>query len=94
MFDNCKTCKSVPIHNYFVNIFLSKFSAINIIILALAVFVRSPAAYKALKSFSILQLPSRATLQAYTGDFLHEAGAAVESIGKQVEVYRIFQQSC
>lgn len=42
---------------------------------ALAVFVRSPAAYEALKSFNILQLPSRATLQAYTGAFLHESGA-------------------
>lgn len=54
--------------------------------------MQSPAAYEALKNFNILQLPSRATLQAYTGAFLHEA--AVESIGKQVESYRIFQQSC
>ena len=62
--------------------------------LALAVFIRSPAAYEALKSFDILQLPSRATLQAYTGAFQHEAGAATESISKQVERYRIFQKSC
>ena len=62
--------------------------------LALAVFIRSPAAYEALKSFDILQLPSRSTLQAYTGAFQHEAGAATESISKQVERYRIFQQSC
>ncbi|MCG8622792.1 MAG: hypothetical protein MJE68_12450 [Proteobacteria bacterium] len=42
---------------------------------ALAVFVRSPAAYEALKSFNILQLPSRATLQEYTGAFLDSPGA-------------------
>jgi len=57
------------------------------------VFVRSPAAYEALKSFNILQLPSRATLQAYTGAFLHGTGAAAESISKQVQMYRIFQQT-
>ena len=61
---------------------------------ALAVFIQSPAAYEALKSFDILQLPSRATLQAYTGAFQHEAGAATESISKQVERYQIFQKSC
>ena len=41
---------------------------------ALVVFVRSPAAYEDLKSFNILQLPSRATLQAYTGTFLDNPG--------------------
>lgn len=41
---------------------------------ALAVFTRSPAAYEALKSFQLLQLPSRATLQAYTGAFLDDPG--------------------
>ena len=66
----------------------------NFSLIALAVFVQSPAAYEALKSFNILQLPSRATLQAYTGAFLHEAGAAAESISTQVDKYRIFQQSC
>ena len=40
---------------------------------ALAVFVRSPAAYEALKGFGLLQL-SRATLQAYTGAFLDSPG--------------------
>jgi len=62
--------------------------------LALAVFVRSPAAFEALKSFNILQLPSRATLQAFTGAFLHEAGACRDSINTQVEKYKIFQQNC
>ena len=42
--------------------------------LALAVFTRSPAAYDALKSFGLIQLPSRATLQAYTGAFRDDAG--------------------
>jgi len=60
----------------------------------LAVFVRSPAAYEALKDFNIMQLPSRATLQAYTGAFLHEAGASSESIASQVTRYRAFQESC
>ena len=34
---------------------------------ALGVYIRSPAAYKALQSFDILKLPSKSTLQAYTG---------------------------
>ena len=42
--------------------------------LALAVYTRSPAAYDALKSFGLFQLPSRATLQTYTGAFRDEAG--------------------
>ncbi len=43
-------------------------------IIALAVFVRSPAAYEALKGFKLLQLPSRATLQAYTAAFIDDPG--------------------
>ena len=57
-------------------------------------FVRSPAAYEALKSFNILQLPSRSTLQSYTGAFLHEAGASPESISKQVESYEALIKQC
>ena len=57
-------------------------------------FVRSPAAYEALKSFNILQLPSRSTLQSYTGAFLHEAGACSESISKQVETYEALLKQC
>ena len=34
--------------------------------IVLAVYTRSPAAYKALQSFGILKLPSKVTLQAYT----------------------------
>ena len=64
-----------------------------VIYVALAVFIRSPLAYEALKSFNILQLPSHATLQAYTGGFMHKASAASESISKKVDKYKIFQQS-
>lgn len=46
----------------------------TIFVTALAVFVRSPAAYEALKGFNLLQLPSRATLQAYTGAFIDDPG--------------------
>ena len=42
--------------------------------LALAVYCRSPAAYGALKSFGLLLLPSRSTLQAFTGAFLEDCG--------------------
>ena len=47
-------------------------------------YVRSPAAYEALKSFGVLQLPCRSTLQSYTGVFLHEPGANSCSIEAQV----------
>lgn len=47
-------------------------------------YVRSPAAYEALKSFKILQSPSRSTLQAYTSAFLHEPGANSGCIEDQV----------
>ena len=60
-------------------------------LLVLAVFVGSPSAYEALKSFSILQLPSWATLQSYTGAFLHEPGASSQSIARQAKVYKSFQ---
>jgi len=36
----------------------------------------SLAAYEALKEFDILKLPFKATLQAYTGSFIHEPGAS------------------
>uniref|UniRef100_A0A1X7U160 Uncharacterized protein n=1 Tax=Amphimedon queenslandica TaxID=400682 RepID=A0A1X7U160_AMPQE len=52
--------------------------------IALAIYVRSPAAYEALKSFDILQLQCRSTLQVFTGAFLHEPGASSSCIEKQV----------
>ena len=51
----------------------NRWSAVTIR-LALAVYCRSPAAYDALKSFGLLQLPSRSTLQAFTGAFLEDCG--------------------
>ena len=41
-----------------------------------------------------MQLPLRSTLQSYTGAFLHEAGAAAESITKQVELYEASIANC
>ena len=58
----------------------------------MAVFTRSPAAYEALKSFNILQLPSRSTLQAYTGAFLHDSGANCACIADQVAQYLVYCQ--
>ena len=64
----------------------------SVVYIALAVYVRSPAAYEALKSFNIMQLPSKSTFQSYTGAFLHKAGACRESIIKQVTQYKSFCQ--
>uniref|UniRef100_A0A1X7TCY2 Uncharacterized protein n=1 Tax=Amphimedon queenslandica TaxID=400682 RepID=A0A1X7TCY2_AMPQE len=61
----------------------NRWSVITIRI-ALAIYARSPAAYDALKSFNVLQLPSRSTLQSYTGAFLHQPGANHDSISEQV----------
>ena len=47
-----------------------------------------------MKSFEILKLPARSTLQAYTGCFLHEGGASWESISKQTELFGQFKSSC
>ena len=66
--------------------------SIIFIAIALAVFVRSPAAYEALKSFNILQLPSRSTLQSYTGAFLHDPGANSSCIADKVAKFILFCQ--
>ena len=58
-------------------------------------YVRSPAAYKALGSFGILKLPFKSTMQAYTGAFIHEPGASSVCIADQVARYLIFiEESC
>lgn len=67
---------------------------LSVCLLALAVYTRSPAAYAALKSFGILQLPSKATLQAYTGAFMHEPGASSHCIAEQVARYIVFKEQC
>lgn len=71
----------------------NKWSMITIRI-ALAVFTRSPAAYNALKSFKILQLPSRSTIQSYTGSFLHEPGASSNYIANQLVSYMVYKEEC
>jgi len=62
--------------------------------LALTIFTQSSAAYEALKSFKILQLPSRFTLQSYNGTFLHEPGVRNQCIADQVARYIIFKAKC
>ena len=54
-------------------------------------FIRSPAAYEALKLYNVLQLPSQSTLQSYTGAFLHEPGASSHSIAHQAEAFQVFR---
>ena len=56
--------------------------------------MRSPAAYKALESIGILKLPSKPTIQAYTGAFMHEPGASSVCIADQVAQYVIFVEEC
>lgn len=63
-----------------------------LLLLALAVFTRSPAAYEALRSFNILQLPSRSMLQSYTGAFLQQPGANHECISEQVAQFLLHCQ--
>ena len=57
-------------------------------------YTRSPAAYEALKSFGIIQLPSKSTLQSYTGAFMHEPGARKQCIANQVARYVLFKEQC
>ena len=64
------------------------------IFIALAVYTRSPAAYEALKRFGVLQLPSKSTLQAYTGSFLQEPGTSSQCIADQVAQYVMFKEEC
>ena len=62
--------------------------------LALAVYTRSPAVYKALQSFGILKLPSKSTMQAFTGTFMHSPGASNACIVDQVARYVAFKEQC
>jgi len=61
---------------------------------ALVVYTQSPAAYEAPKRFGILQLPSRSTLQSYTGAFLHDPGAYKYCIDAEVSQYILFKAEC
>ena len=60
----------------------------------MAIYTRSPAAYEALKEFQILKLPSKATLQAFSGSFIHEPGASTVCIADQVGRYLAFKEEC
>ena len=55
--------------------------------IALAVYIRSPAAYEALRSFKILQLPSVTTLKTFKGPRLHQPG-----INRDIQEYIQEQQ--
>ena len=57
-------------------------------------YTRSPAAYKALQSFGILKLPSKSTIQTYTGAFMHAPGATNVCIVDQVARYVTFKEEC
>ena len=50
----------------------------------LQLYLRSPAAYEALKSF---KLPCQSTLKAYTCAFMHDPGARSDCIVDQVSHY-------
>lgn len=58
----------------------------------MAIYLRIPAAYEALKSFNILQLPCQSTLKAYTGAFMHDPGARSDCIVDQVSHYVTFKE--
>ena len=59
---------------------------------ALAVFTRSPAAYEALKSFGILQLPSVRSLKHFIGSNLDKPGWSEDHMIFQLQKYGNFQK--
>ena len=58
-------------------------------ILALAVFTRSPAAYEALKSFKLIQLPSIRTLKYYIDANLEGAGNCMQRLEDERKHYLV-----
>ena len=58
---------------------------------ALAVYIRSPAAYQMLQR---LKLPSKSTLQSYLGAFIHEPGASTACIADQVSRFVAYKSKC
>lgn len=52
----------------------------TLLYVALAVYTRSPAAYSALKSFEILQLPSVSSLKYFTGANIEDPGEAQDCL--------------
>ena len=75
----CISCCDVLLYQYFV---------------ALAIYCRSPAAYKTLKDFNILSLPAKSTLQSYSGAFIHAPGASSTCITDQVSRYVVYKEQC
>jgi len=73
----CISCRDVLLYQYFV---------------ALVIYCRSPAAYKALKIFTILSLPAKSTLQSYSGAFIHAPGASSTCITDQVSCYVVYKE--
>ena len=62
----------------------------NLLIVALAVYTRSPAAYEALRSFKLLQLPCVWTLKYYIDFNLEKAGEVEKRlIEKKVQYDRL-----
>ena len=55
--------------------------------IALAIFIRSPAAYKALKSFNILNLPSKRSLQTFVGKNNEGPGKCDSYLSEQMKTY-------
>lgn len=62
--------------------------------LALAIYVRSPAAYSALKSFKILELPSIKSLQLFTAVRNHESGINEDYLAEKKADYILFSEEC
>ena len=60
---------TIRIGTYLLLLALSVIVKVTVVLTipALAIYARSPAAYRALQSFGVLNLPSKATLQAHTG---------------------------
>uniref|UniRef100_A0A1X7V6M0 Uncharacterized protein n=1 Tax=Amphimedon queenslandica TaxID=400682 RepID=A0A1X7V6M0_AMPQE len=83
-----KIYAEVEIHGLATGMKSNKWSRITIQI----VYCRSRCAYEALTSFGILQIPSKATLQSFTGNFLHDPGAIKSCIADQVAKYLLFCQ--
>lgn len=65
-----------------------------VIFVALAIYCRSPAVYKALKEFNILSLPAMSTLQSYSGAFIHAPGVSSACIDDQMPRYVVFKEEC
>ena len=55
--------------------------------IALAVYIRSPAAYKALKSFNVLNLPSKRSLQKCVSHNNDDPGRCDDYLDAQMKTY-------